>query len=126
MKSMTRPKSHGKAHTRKKTRAKARTSTKSKPIAGAIASPSSISIPSLTPSFTPSLKIKTCEEVEVGDVGGFGSPDELEEHEKRCNEQATQFCATCAKNLCSSHYDLLHKDHDNKGGHNTGQGMVQV
>ncbi len=59
--------------------------------------------------------VKKCEELEVGDIGNFGSPDELEEHEKRCSEPATQFCHTCGRNLCGSHYDLLHRDHDSAG-----------
>jgi hypothetical protein len=60
--------------------------------------------------------LKKCEELEVGDIGNFGSSDELEEHEKRCSEPATQFCHTCGRNLCGSHYDLLHRDHDDTAG----------
>ncbi len=59
--------------------------------------------------------VKKCEELEVGDIGNFGSSDELEEHEKRCSEPATQFCHMCGRNLCGSHYDLLHRDHDSTG-----------
>ena len=59
--------------------------------------------------------VKKCEELEVGDIGNFGSSDELEEHEKRCSEPATQVCHTCGRNLCNSHYDLLHRDHDSAG-----------
>ncbi len=109
MKSKTGRKAHSKAHPRRKARARARTHRKAKPSAIAIAAPS--------PSSIPSPRVKICEEVEVGDIGGFGSPDELEEHEKRCGEQATQFCSTCAKNLCGSHYELLHRDHDGPSGH---------
>src|SRR2546426_11818101 len=58
------------------------------------------------------LKIKTCEEVEIGDIGGFGSTEELESHENRCAQPATQQCATCRRNLCGTHYELLHQDHD--------------
>ena len=63
-------------------------------------------------SSVPNLKIKTCEEVEIGDIGGFGSPEELESHENRCAQPATQECSTCRRNLCRTHYELLHQDHD--------------
>src|SRR5712664_2076590 len=68
---------------------------------------------------------KTCEEPEVGDIGGFGDVDAFESHEKLCGEKATEFCATCAKNLCSSHYELLHRDHDAGGHHLTEHSMTQ-
>ena len=64
------------------------------------------------PNLTANVALKTCQELEVGDIGGFGSTEELEEHERRCSEQATEFCASCGKNLCHNHYDLLHRDHD--------------
>ncbi len=60
-------------------------------------------------------KVKACDEVEVGDVGGFGSPEELEAHEKRCGQEAAEFCHVCSRNLCISHYELLHRDHDISG-----------
>jgi hypothetical protein len=78
---------------------------------------SSESTPS--PSLTLDTVVKTCQEVEVGDIGGFGSPDELEEHEKRCSEPATEFCSNCGKTLCHSHYDLIHRDHDRSSSHST-------
>ena len=65
----------------------------------------------LVPSAS-SLKIKMCEEVEIGDIGGFGSTEELESHENRCAQPATQQCETCGRKLCGTHYDLLHRDHD--------------
>ena len=68
---------------------------------------------------------KACQELEVGDIGGFGSPDELEEHEKRCGEPATEFCNGCGKNLCHAHYDLLHRDHDTFTGQTRSQGLAQ-
>src|SRR5437660_11635168 len=80
------------------------------------------SIPSPNVTLNPALK--TCQEVEVGDIGGFGSPDELEEHEKRCAEPATEFCSNCGKNLCRNHYDLIHRDHDSSG-HSTSSSMAQ-
>ncbi len=58
-----------------------------------------------------------CEEVEIGDIGGFGDPEELEAHEKRCGEKITEFCQACDRKLCSSHYELLHRDHDTTGEH---------
>ncbi len=68
-------------------------------------------------------KVKACEEVEVGDVGGFGSTEELEAHEKRCGQEAAEFCHVCGRNLCVSHFELLHRDHD-VTGQNTGQGLA--
>ena len=62
------------------------------------------------------LVVKKCEELEVGDIGNFGSPDELEDHEKRCDEPATQFCHTCGRSLCGNHYEILHRDHDVAAG----------
>jgi len=117
MKSKTRPKAKKKAYTRTKTRTKTHISAKAKP--------NSTAFPTPSPGFTPTPAIKTCEEVEVGDIGGFGSPEELEEHEKRCTEKATQVCSTCAKNLCNSHYDLLHRDHDGASGHLSGRSAIQ-
>jgi hypothetical protein len=73
-----------------------------------------------SPSLTLNTTLKTCQEVEVGDIGGFGSSDELEEHEKRCSEPGTEFCTNCGRTLCHSHYDLLHRDHDRPLGHSTG------
>jgi hypothetical protein len=62
--------------------------------------------------------------VEVGDIGGFGSPEKLEAHEKRCGQEATEFCNTCARNLCRNHYELLHRDHDTIDGHTAGQSLT--
>jgi len=76
------------------------------------------------PSLTLNTSAKTCQEVEVGDIGGFGSPDELEEHERRCIEQATEFCTNCGRNLCRNHYELIHRDHDHTSGHTIGQSLI--
>ncbi|HZD12866.1 MAG TPA: hypothetical protein VE177_05035 [Candidatus Binatus sp.] len=65
--------------------------------------------PVTTPPF------KTCAEPEVGDIGGFGDVDAFESHERLCGEKATEYCPTCSRNLCTSHYELLHRDH-NTGG----------
>ncbi len=78
--------------------------------------------PVLEVTLNPALK--PCQEVEVGDIGGFGSPEELEEHEKRCSEPATEFCTNCGKNLCRNHYDLIHRDHDTSG-HSTSASLAQ-
>ena len=72
-----------------------------------------------TPDATINTTLKKCQEVEVGDIGGFGSTAELEEHEKRCTETATEFCTSCGKSVCHNHYDLLHRDHDHTTGHAT-------
>jgi hypothetical protein len=99
-----------------KTRSKTQTHARSKPSTSA----PTRSEPITNPSLTLNTAVKTCQEVEVGDIGGFGSPDELEEHEKRCSEPATEFCINCGRTLCHSHYDLLHRDHDSSSRHSTG------
>jgi hypothetical protein len=110
--SKSEPRAKPKSHARGKTHA--RTGTKTDPTIVE-------SIPSPNVTLNPALK--TCQEVEVGDIGGFGSPDELEEHEKRCSEPATEFCTDCGKNLCRNHYDLIHRDH-NTSGHSTSSGVA--
>ena len=117
-KAKTRSKS--KAHIRSRVHAK----SKAHPRTGTKTAHSAIveSVPSPNVTLNPALK--TCQEVEVGDIGGFGSPDELEEHEKRCAEPATEFCSNCGRNLCRNHYDLIHRDHDTSG-HSTGSTIAQ-
>src|SRR5438093_8898870 len=100
--SKSKPRGKSKAHTKSKTHA--RTGTKAAHPAIVEATPS--------PNVTLNPALKTCQEVEVGDIGGFGSTDELEEHEKRCSEAATEFCTNCGKSLCRNHYDLIHAEHD--------------
>ena len=122
MKSKKKAKAHSKskAHTKSKSHLKrktaARTGTKTTP------STTIEATPNLEATLNPALK--TCQEMEVGDIGGFGSPDELEEHEKRCSEPATEFCTNCGKNLCRNHYDLIHRDHDSSG-HSTSSSLAQ-
>ena len=106
MKSNKRAKTKSKS--KPKTRTKSRTTRRKQT---SHASATEFNNPS-TPTFAASVILKTCQELEVGDIGGFGSTEELEGHERRCSEQATEFCATCGKNLCHNHYDLLHRDHD--------------
>lgn len=101
--------SKSKPHTKSKTRVPSRTKTAHSTMVDAA--------PSLIATMNPALK--TCQEVEIGDIGGFGSPEELEEHEKRCSEPATEFCSNCGKNLCRNHYDLIHRDHDTSGHSNS-------
>jgi hypothetical protein len=110
MKSKKKAKAHSKSKTR--TKPKSHAKTKARVRTGTKTPGSAImeAVPSMEVALNPALK--TCQEVEVGDIGGFGSPDELEEHEKRCSEPATEFCTNCGKNLCRNHYDLIHRDHD--------------
>src|SRR5882672_3100071 len=112
--SKSKPHTKSKSHTKSKTRARTTTRTTHSSIVEAT--------PSLNVTLNPALK--TCQEVEIGDIGGFGSPEELEEHEKRCSEPATEFCSNCGKNLCLNHYDLIHRDHDTSG-HSTSSSLAQ-
>src|SRR3989442_8458001 len=115
-KTRTKSKAHKRprAHAKSKPHPRTRTKTAHPAIVEAVPSPNVTLNPAL----------KTCQEVEVGDIGGFGSPDELEEHEKRCAEPATEFCSNCGRNLCRNHYDLIHRDHDTSG-HSTGSTIAQ-
>lgn len=112
--------SKSKTHTKSKSHAK----TKTRGHVGTKITPPSIveAAPSMEVALNPAMK--ACQEVEVGDIGGFGSPEELEEHEKRCSEPATEFCTNCGKNLCRNHYDLIHRDHDTSG-HSTSSSLAQ-
>ena len=112
--SKSNPHTKSKSHSKSKTRARSGTKTAHSTIVEAT--------PSLNVTLNPALK--TCQEVEIGDIGGFGSPEELEEHEKRCSEPATEFCINCGKNLCRNHYDLIHRDHDTSG-HSTSSSLAQ-
>ena len=112
--SKSKPHMKSKSHTKSKTHARSGTKTAHSTIVEAT--------PSLNVTLNPALK--NCQEVEIGDIGGFGSPEELEEHEKRCSEPATEFCSNCGKNLCRNHYDLIHRDHDTSG-HSTSSSLAQ-
>src|SRR5216684_107472 len=105
MKARKASKTHKATHPRKKTKSKARTTPRTRPHAGT-------SIGTSIPVPAPSSLVKACEEMEIGDVGGFGDTEELEAHEKRCGQEATEFCHSCGRNLCTSHYELIHRDHD--------------
>jgi hypothetical protein len=118
-------KAKSKAKAKAKTRSKHKTSAKPKTRrttrVGPATRPATIAIPNLTPDF------KACEEVEVGDIGGFGiTTEERMERETHCTQHATEFCKSCAKNLCNTHYELLHEDHDNPIGHDSGPSPVQI
>ena len=118
-----RSKAHKKTPVRKKSKSK--TPKKARPIQRRPRPPQG---PTTTTVTTTTLSIpgfETCEEPEVGDIGGFGDVDAFESHEKLCGEKATEFCGTCAKNLCTSHYELLHRDHDAGGHHLTERSMTQ-
>ena len=106
-KKKSKPKTHSKSKTHKKTNSKIREPRKIE------ASPIS---PESNPNLTLNTSLKSCQELEVGDIGGFGSPEELEEHQKRCSEPATEFCTNCGRNLCRNHYDMIHRDHDGSTG----------
>src|SRR5713226_4697168 len=67
------------------------------------------------------LKTKTCEEIETGGFGGF---DETMATSNRCTERATEFCNSCAKNLCGVHYDALHRGHDSFTRETSGHGLA--
>jgi len=118
-----RSKAHKKTPVRKKSKSK--TPKKARPIQRRPRPPQG---PTTTTVTTTTLSIpgfETCEEPEVGDIGGFGDVDAFESHEKLCGEKATEFCGTCGKNLCSSHYELLHRDHDASGHHVTERSVTQ-
>jgi len=90
---------------------------------------STTAVPRTVAITTPTISadFKTCEEVEVGDIGGFGiTTEERMERETRCIQRATQFCKSCMRNLCNTHYDLLHKDHDNPVRQDSGPSPVQM
>jgi len=87
-KSKAKTRTTSKAHTRTKTKTHARPKPEKSPLDKAEKV--------VQPSLTLNTSAKTCQEVEVGDIGGFGSPDELEEHERRCIEQATSSARTVA------------------------------
>src|SRR5256886_15224344 len=112
-------KAKAKTRTKAKTRAKSKTSRTTQ--ANAAPRPSLATTPNLRPDF------KICEEVEVGDIGGFGiTSEERMERETRCSQRATQFCTSCARNVCNAHYELLHKDHDNTVRQDSGPSSVRM
>ena len=108
-----------KTRTRSKTQAKPKTHRTTR----ATTTPRTMSTPN--PYTSPDFKL--CEEIEVGDIGGFGVTSEGRmERETRCTQRATQFCKNCERNLCSTHYDLLHKDHDSVVKLGSGPNPVQL
>ena len=108
-----------KASSKSKTRTKPKTHRTTR--ARVVPKPMTAANPYTSPDF------KLCEEIEVGDIGGFGvSSEERMERERRCAQRATQFCKNCARNVCNTHYELLHKDHDNAVKLGTGPNPVQL
>jgi hypothetical protein len=83
--------------------------------------PTASGTPTLQHTAHESLKTKTCEEIETGGFGGF---DETMATSNRCTERATDFCNSCAKNLCSVHYDALHRGHDEFNSQTSGHGLI--
>lgn len=119
-KTRSKSKTHAKSKSRSKSKTTTRTVTRTET---KIVHPNTVeTTPSMEVVLNPALK--PCQEVEVGDIGGFGSPEELEEHEKRCSEPATEFCSNCGKSFCRNHYDLIHRDHDTSG-HSTSTSLGQ-
>jgi hypothetical protein len=109
----------------KKTKSKSKTRAKPKAHKTTHARTTSQPMTPTNPYTSPDFKL--CEEVEVGDIGGFGvTNEERMERETRCTQRATQFCKNCARNLCNTHYDLLHKDHDNVVKLGSGPNPVQL
>ena len=112
-----RSKARSKTVKKTRSRTKTRTVSRKRSVSKKPLNTPSVSEGSLTsPGTVYAIVVKKCEELEVGDIGNFGSPGELEDHEKRCSEPATQFCHTCGRNLCGNHYELLHRDHDVTAG----------
>jgi hypothetical protein len=120
-----RSKAHKKNSVRKKTKSTTRKKIstilrKTRSVPKRVTPPQIPSTPALSaPDF------RTCEEPEVGDIGGFGDVAAFESHEKQCGERATEFCGTCGKNLCSSHYELMHREHGAGGQHSSEHSMAQ-
>ncbi|HYY92674.1 MAG TPA: hypothetical protein VE955_11870 [Candidatus Dormibacteraeota bacterium] len=117
MKHQTKSKTHSKTKTHTKTTSRTTTHTPHTP-----SHTETESIP--RQSLTLNTSLKSCQEVEVGDIGGFGSTRELEEHQKRCSEPATEFCSNCGRSLCRNHYDMIHRDHDGLSRHSTGSTLA--
>jgi len=122
MKSKTKPKSNTHPHTEHQT-----STHHANPPPAATTHPHTEHHPTASGTPTPqhttheSLKTKTCEEIETGGFGGF---DETMATSNRCTERATDFCNSCAKNLCSVHYDALHRGHDEFNSQTSGHGLI--
>src|SRR2546428_5367703 len=110
---------------RTKTRSKPKTRAKSKTSRTSRARTATMPIPTTTPNLSPDFK--TCEEVEVGDIGGVGiTTEERKGRGTRCTPRATQPCKSWMRELCYNHYDLLHNDHDNPANHHSSAGPGQL
>src|SRR2546428_7206255 len=99
-------KAKAKTRSRSKTRAKPKKSRTTRTTA--TPRPASITTPPLSPDF------KTCEEVEVGDIGGFGiTTDETMEEALPRARHATPLSASRLMGEYGIHYHHLLTDHDN-------------
>src|SRR2546428_12890642 len=102
----TKHKAKAKTKSKPKTRAKPKTSRTTR--TSAATTPTSITTPNLSPDF------KNCEEIEVGDIGGFGiTNEERMAREIHCTPRETQLCPRWAKHLFDTHFDIPHKEHVN-------------
>src|SRR2546427_4060589 len=98
-------KAKAKTRSRSKTRAKPKKSRTTRTTA--TPRPASITTPPLSPDF------KTCEEVEVGDIGGVGITTEgRKERGTPCTPRATPHFKSCMWDLFHNHHHLHSKDHD--------------
>src|SRR2546428_6711715 len=96
-------KAKAKTRSRSKTRAKPKKSRTTRTTA--TPRPASITTPPLSPDF------KTCEEVEVGDIGGVGiTTDEPKERETQLPHPPTQPPKTWTSNTCKTPSPLLPTD----------------
>src|SRR2546426_11856821 len=100
-------KSTAKAKTRSRSKTRANPKKSRTTRTTATPRPASITTPPLSPDF------KTCEEVEVGDIGGVGITTEgRKERGDRCTPRATPPFKSWMRNLCNNHHHPLHKEHD--------------
>jgi hypothetical protein len=122
MKSKTKPKSNTHTHPEHHTDTHHANPTPSPtPHAHSEHHPTTFGTPNPQHSTHENFKTKTCEEIETGGFGGF---DETMATSNRCTERATDFCSSCAKNLCSVHYDALHRGHDSFNSQPSGHGLI--
>src|SRR2546427_7497091 len=96
-------KAKAKTRSRSKTRAKPKKSRTTRTTA--TPRPASITTPPLSPDF------KTCEEVEVGDIGGVGITTQgRKEQGTPFTQRATQPFQSCMRKPFNTPYQLLHKE----------------
>src|SRR2546421_3516082 len=97
-------KAKAKTRSRSKTRAKPKKSRTTRTTA--TPRPASITTPPLSPDF------KTCEEVEVGDIGGFGiTTQEKKERGNPFTPPPNPPFQRCMRELFNNHHHLPHNKH---------------